>query len=286
MSLWTPSGEHPVDTEPGAGPGPCGAPGAAPRRTGGGPGPAPAAARGPADRGGGGRRRAGGDAPAAGRHPGRGRGGQPLLRPVRAGRRVPLEPPPLLAEAKLAIDALGALVGGAGRPAGRRRASLARPWPRSGSPTSRSRGGEPAAEGARRGHRLARRTPGAQAPRLTRPRWPGATTNATSVPTSMRRVPSAIPVAWNPKRPPSSATTVPSPRGLVELRHRAEQRAPQALQWTILDRASSKMSVAPWSFRAGMSVLMSSLAPPSRPRSPPRPRAPRPWATAARAAPR
>ena len=52
---------------------------------------------------------------------------------------------------------------------------------------------------------------------------------------------------------------------LVELGDRAGRTAHR--QWTIFDSGSSMMSVAPASLRAGMSVLISALAPPSRPRS-------------------
>ena len=91
------------------------------------------------------------------------------------------------------------------------------------------------------------------------------------MPTAIDREPSATAVQWNPKVPPTSSLTSPTPR--------AESKAtttPEAIrrtgQWTILARASSMMSVAPWSFRAGMSdVDLRLAAPPSRRRTRRRP---------------
>ena len=87
----------------------------------------------------------------------------------------------------------------------------------------------------------------------------------TAASTSMLRLPSAMAVAWN------------AYVGAVGLLHPAKAAGPVEggdppvmrpgggdgaahPQWTILERGSSKMSVAPWSRRAGISVLMPDLA--------------------------
>ena len=168
--------------------------------------------------------------------------------------------PPRLADAKLAIDAFGALVDGLGDRLGDGEGSLTQALAQVRLAYVQIAEATAAAEGdARRGHRLAPDPPGHQAPRLDpapvavggHERHLGPHLDATGA--------VGDPGAVEPETSAVERHHRPEPARLVELRHRAEQRAPQALQWTILDRASSKMSVAPWSFRAGMSVLMSAL---------------------------
>lgn len=72
----------------------------------------------------------------------------------------------------------------------------------------------------------------------------------------MVRLPSAITVQWNGKTVESSAVISPSPA-----RASNKVTVPRATSyWTILAIGISRMPVAPWSFNAGMSVLMSCFA--------------------------
>ena len=96
----------------------------------------------------------------------------------------------------------------------------------------------------------------------SRPRWPATTTKRTRVPTSIRRVPSAIAVQW--KRSAGAVVAARRCRGPGRSSNvgdappvRGPTGAPAGHQWTILESASSRMSVAPWSFSAGMSMLIS-----------------------------
>ena len=89
-----------------------------------------------------------------------------------------------------------------------------------------------------------------------RPRWPGTTSKATGV----AHVDRAGAVgdrrcSGRRARAPSSAVDGRRCRVLVEL----DDPAPLGHQWTILDSGSSMMSVAPASFSAGISVLISAL---------------------------
>ena len=78
------------------------------------------------------------------------------------------------------------------------------------------------------------------------------TSNSTSAPTSIVRVPSAISTQWNRCTAPVVGLDVAQPDVLVEVDDAPERHG----QWTILAIGISSRSVAPASLRAGMMRLM------------------------------
>ena len=78
----------------------------------------------------------------------------------------------------------------------------------------------------------------------------GSSSKRTAWPTSIVRVPSAIWVQWNGERPAVVAGDGAEAAGLVEVGHAAVH------QWMILEMGSSRMPVAPASFRAGIRTLI------------------------------
>ena len=160
------------------------------------------------------------------------------------------------------------------------------PWPRSAWPSSRSAsagrrrgpdGDAPAhlSVGRRRADGRARRSAGASSGRdgarpRSRPPCPAATSeDDPGADLDVRR-----PVGDGRAVEAGSCgrrrrAPTPRPRGVVELGDHPDPRGPEAAgargsrsvrpQWTILDRGSSMMSVAPRSLRAGMRMFTSDL---------------------------
>ena len=188
---------------------------------------------------------------------------------------------PQLDQARLAIDALGALVEGLGGPAGRRTSAqlsdglgqlrLAfvqiqrRPRPATAG-GRRQRGERPSRRGSTAaGPTLSRpRVERLDAPASQRPSRPASSRKRTGVPDRDRpgavgdlgAVERVAPPSAGPVRPADRDAEI-SPSPTASSKASTGPRAGAGPQWTILEIGSSMMSVAPWSFSAGMSVLMS-----------------------------